>query len=225
MLEGSSEEMETSIETLQKTVSDYKVHIDQILALHNETVECFEEIQKLINVKNDQNPGLLPALQIPPAQFDFSKRLPSVLFIGSQNCGKSTLLNVFLQKPKLLPTHENPCTSRIVRLIYSSTNYVKLVDADMQELEMRTFKDKVPKNLVVLDSEDREDNEKLHKIVEVGLNHELLKCGIELIDSPGRNENEALDCVVEEFVEKGIVPLIVYIVDGRDQVRDKVGLF
>ncbi|KAK3712990.1 hypothetical protein QZH41_014112 [Actinostola sp. cb2023] len=41
-----------------------------------------------------------------------------------------------------------------------------------------------------------------------------------LIDSPGRNENEALDRVVEEFVHKGIVPLIVYVVDGNQHIRE-----
>ncbi|XP_031573993.1 uncharacterized protein LOC116307815 [Actinia tenebrosa] len=221
MAEANSEDLESSLETLQKTISEYKDHIEQISALHKETAQCFENIQNLINEENDQNPGLLPALQIP--QFDFTKRLPSVLFIGSHNCGKSTLINVFLRKHKLLPTEETPCTSRIVRVVYSSENYVKLVDADMNEVEKISFgkNAKVPNKFIVLQGSSREDSEALQHLVEVGIDHKLLECGVQLIDSPGRNENEALDRVVEEFIKEGVVPLIVYIVDGKNQLREK----
>lgn len=223
MAEASSEDLESSVEALQKTISDYKVHIEQISALHKETARCFEEIQNLINEENDQNPGLLPALKIP--QFDFSKRLPSVLFIGSHNCGKSTLINVFLRENKLLPTKETPCTSRIVRVVYSPDKYVRLMDADMNEVEKKSFGKggKVVEKFVVLEGSSREDSEMLQHIVEIGIDHKLLECGIQLIDSPGRHENKALDRVVEEFIDKGVVPLIVYIVDGNYQLRDKVG--
>ena len=50
----------------------------------------------------------------------------------------------------------------------------------------------------------------------------FLKSGIELIDSPGRNENDALDDVVDTFFEKGTTPLIVYIIDGNQQLRQSV---
>ena len=213
--------MAFAVQSLQKSVSDYKVHIAQIAAFHQETTDCFKEIQDLINTEQEQS-SLVPALQVP--QFDFKDRLPCVLFIGSQNCGKSTLLNAFLQKPKLLPVHENPCTSRIVRVAYSDTNYAKLLDTDMTELDSVGFNKRVPKRFVVLDSKDREDETQLNKIVEVGVTHELLECGIEVLDSPGRNENEALNRVVDEFVRKGIVPLIVYVVNGAQHIRENVGI-
>ena len=205
----------SSVETLQSTVEDYKVHIEQISYLHQETEECLKEIQDLINLEEEASISLQ---DIP--QFDFAQRLPSVLFIGSQNCGKSTLLNVFLGKPKLLPTHENPCTSRIVRIKYSDTNYVRVLDADGNELQRKLYRNRVPEKLVVLPNRDKVVE--LQYIVEVGLNHPLLECGIELIDSPGRNENDALDRVVEEFITKGIVPLIVFVVDGNLQIRTPV---
>ena len=56
------------------------------------------------------------------------------------------------------------------------------------------------------------------------MHHPFLKSGIELIDSPGRNENDALDDVVDEFFEKGTTPLVVYVIDGNEQLRQSVGI-
>ncbi|XP_031564664.1 dual serine/threonine and tyrosine protein kinase-like [Actinia tenebrosa] len=207
-------------ESLKKTVCDYKTHIAEIAALHRDTTRCLKEIQDLIKASRRTEPLFsLPALQVP--DFNFGNRLPCVLFIGTHNCGKTTLLNVFLGK-HILPTHETPCTARLVRMVYSSgnENYVTLVDSQGHKQETRTFKDKVPRKYIVLKDDERQDGEKLKTIVEVGVKDiKLLECGIELIDSPGRNENEALDLVVEEFLSKGVVPLIVYVVDGNNQLQ------
>lgn len=213
-------------ESLKKTVCDYKTHIAEITALQKDTTRCLEEIQDLIEASQRSEPLFsLPKLQVP--DFNVGKRLPCVLFIGTQNCGKTTLLNVFLGK-HILPTHENPCTARLVRMVHSSgnENYVTLVDSQGHKQETKTFKERVPKKYIVLKDDERQDGEKLQTIVEVGVKGiKLLECGIELIDSPGRNENEALNRVVEEFISKGIVPLIVYVVDGNNQLQQTVRIY
>ncbi|KAK3712989.1 hypothetical protein QZH41_014110, partial [Actinostola sp. cb2023] len=208
----------TKTASLQRAVCNYKSHIAQITDLRKETKKCLDEIQSIINLERKKELAEHAVLHIPDS--DLSNRLPSVLFIGSQNCGKSSLLNVFLRESNLLPTDETPCTSRIVRIVYSANNYTKTVDPKTNQARVKPFKRKVAKDLIVLKGDDRQDSDQLNVIVEVGLNHSLLECGIELIDSPGRNENEALDRVVEEFVQKGIVPLIVYVVDGNSHLRE-----
>ena len=210
-------------ESLKKTVCDYKTHIAEITTLQKDTTRCLEEIQGLIKASQRPEPLFsLPALQVP--DFNFGSRLPCVLFVGSQNCGKTTLLNVFLGR-HILPTHETPCTARLVRMVYSSghENYVTLVDSQDHRQETKTFRNSVPKKFIVLKDDERQDGEKLKTIVEVGVKDiKLLECGIELIDSPGRNENEALDRVTEEYLNKGVVPLIVYVVDGNNQLQQTV---
>jgi len=62
----------------------------------------------------------------------------------------------------------------------------------------------------------------LNAIVEVRLNHKLLRSGIELIDSPGKSESETLDKVLDDFLQKGTVPLFVYVIDGNYLLRDAV---
>lgn len=211
--------MAESTESLRKAVCSYKSHIEQITEIRRETIECLQEIQKMVKLEGRKELAKLKALQLPESEVN---KRPCILFIGSQNCGKSTLINVFLRKSSLLPTDETPCTSRIVRIVYNPTNQTKVEDPTTNVQRIKSFKNKVSQSIIVLQGEARNDNNQLKVIVEVGLNHPLLECGIELIDSPGRNENAALDQVVETFVEKGIVPLIVYVIDGNFHLREKV---
>ena len=81
---------------------------------------------------------------------------------------------------------------------------------------------KLPENFIVVPDEERENRSALDDIVEVGLKHELLSSGIELIDSPGKSESDVLDRVLDEFLMKGTVPLFVYVIDGRMHLRYSV---
>jgi len=80
----------------------------------------------------------------------------------------------------------------------------------------------IPQEYVVVCDDSREQSEQLKYIVEITWNHPFLKSCIELIDSPGRNKNNALDGVVDEFFEKGTTPLVVYVIDGNEQLRQTV---
>ena len=81
---------------------------------------------------------------------------------------------------------------------------------------------KLPEKLIVVSDEDRENRSALDAIVEVGLKHELLSSGIELIDSPGKSESDVLDTVLDDFLKKGTVPLFVYVIDGDMHLRHAV---
>ena len=153
------------------------------------------------------------------------KKRPSAVFISNRNCGKSSVLNELLGGP-YLPVHETPCTSRIVKISHSMReNTIRIVDTAGEEVQpMATFTKKVPKEYVVVCDDSREESEKLKYIVEITLNHPFLKSGIELIDSPGRNESDVFDDVEDEFFDKGTTPLVVYVIDGNEQMRPSVGI-
>ena len=208
--------------TLQKAVDDFGRFSVRIKSICDETVSCFQEIsQKIPFEATEGETDVLSTAELNEVQGAL-KKTPSVIFIGDRNCGKSSLLNELL-RGSFLPVHENPCTSRIVRIVYSEETFAKLITRDGKVLESKSdFKKAIPKKFAVLSDADREDPTKLKATVKVGLNHELLRSGIELIDSPGRNENEELDNVLDEFLKQGTVPLIVYIIDGNEGLRRTV---
>ena len=209
---------------LEKTVEEFRLYSEQALSLFKETVQCLEEMKTQAKLSEDAIAAMFSSTTIEDIQRAVNKR-PAVVFIGNRNCGKSAILNELLGG-SYLPVHETPCTSRIVKISYSpSCNTVRVVDKAGQETKpSTTFTKKVPKDYVVACDEGREHSEQLRWSVEVGLNHPFLKSGIELIDSPGRNENDALDDVVDSFFEKGTTPLVVYIIDGNEQLRPSVGI-
>ena len=208
--------------TLQKAIDDFGTFSDRVKSICDKTVSCFQEISQKIPVKDTESEAdVLSTAELNEVQGSL-KKTPSVIFIGDRNCGKTSLLNELLRS-SFLPVHENPCTSRIVRIVYSKETFAKLITRDGEVLESKSdFKKETLKKFAVLSDADREDPTKLKATVKVGLNHELLRSGIELIDSPGRNENEELDNVLDAFLEEGTVPLIVYIIDGSQGLRRTV---
>jgi len=152
------------------------------------------------------------------------QKSPSVFFIGQSNCGKSSIINELLRQTSL-PVNETPCTARIVRIKYAKQSYARLVGSNGKEVKkelLRGKSKKLPKQLIEVADEDRDNRSVVDAIVEVGLEHELLSSGIELIDSPGKSESDALDRVLDDFLEKGTVPLFVYVIDGNMRLRNAV---
>ena len=139
---------------------------------------------------------------------------PKVFFTGERNCGKSSIINELLRQSSL-PVFENPCTARIVRIKYAEQSYARLVGSGGREVkrELLTSK-KIPEKLIAVPDEERENKLALNAIVEVGMKHELLSSGTELIDSAGKSESDVLDTVLDDFLKKGTVPLFVYVIDG-----------
>ena len=211
-------------EKLERAVEEFRVYYERASSLFHETVQYLEEMKAEAKLSEDAITTLASSLNIEEMKEALKSR-SSVVFIGNRNCGKSSILNEVLGG-SFLPVHENPCTSRIVKISHSMReNTIRVVDKAGEEVQPPvTFTRKVPKKYVVVCDDSREQSERLKYIVEIALNHPILKSGIELIDSPGRNENDALDDVVDEFFEKGTTPLVVYVIDGNEQLRPSVGI-
>ena len=209
---------------LEKAVEEFRVYSERASSLFYETVQCLEEMKAESKLSEDAITALVSSLNMEEMK-EALKSKTSVVFIGNRNCGKSSILNEVLGG-SYLPVHENPCTSRIIKISHSmGENTIRVVDKAGEEVQpMVTFTRKVPMEYVVVCDDSREQSEELKSIVEIALNHPLLKSGIELIDSPGKNETDALDDVVDEFFEKGTTPLVVYVVDGNEQLRPSVGI-
>jgi hypothetical protein len=77
--------------------------------------------------------------------------------------------------------------------------------------------------LVNLSPADRENETLVESTVSVRINNDFLKSGVKVIDSPGRNENKVLDNMVIDHL-KTILPLIVYVIDGKNLLTTQVGL-
>ena len=199
--------------TLQQAVREFGTFSSDVSSICDETITCFREIKQTLKESGED---ILSTTALQDVQGILRKK-PAVIFIGDRNCGKSSLLNE-LFGGSYLPVHENPCTSRIVRIVYAEENYVDLITRKGSVIrdpasDVRSFRQNL-KRCAVLADEDKQNEEKLTCTVRVGLNHELLSSGVELIDSPGRNETDELDEILDAFLKEGTVPLIVYIIDG-----------
>lgn len=203
-----------SFSDLQEAIDEFKRYSDRTTSLYERTVTCIYEI--VASVPADKAEAMQSAILF-SKQEEVIRELqksPSVFFIGERNCGKSSILNELLEQSSL-PVHENPCTARIVRIKYAKQSYARLVGPDGREVKKEVFQGKrLPENFIVIKDEDRENGEALDTTVEVGLNHRLLRSGIELIDSPGRSESEVLDRVLNDFLNKDTMPLFVYVING-----------
>ena len=209
--------------SLQEAIEEFKCYNDRTTSLFERTSTCFQEIVKCIDIGSEEKDSetVIPFNQLDDVERELHKS-PSVFFIGERNCGKSSIINELLRQGSL-PVDENPCTARIVRIKYAEKSYASLVGSNGKEVKRESFTGKhLPKELIVVSDEDREDENKLNAIVEVGLNHKLLRSGIELIDSPGKSESETLDKVLDDFLQKGTVPLFVYVIDGNYLLRNAV---
>lgn len=213
-----------SFSALQEAIDEFKRYSDHSTSLYDRTVTCFQEIIESLPIdKAEAVQSAIPFSKQEEVKKELHKS-PSVFFIGEKNCGKSSILNELLRQTSL-PVDENPCTARIVRIKYAEQSYARLVGSDGNEVKREAFNGKrLPKELIVVSDEDRENEKALEEIVEVGLNHKLLRSGIELIDSPGKNESDALDRVLDDFLNKGSVPLFVYVINGDTRLTCSVSV-
>ena len=211
-----------SFSDLQEAIDEFKRYSDRSTSLYERTVSCLQEIVESIPAdKAEAVRSAIPFSKHEDVLRELQKS-PSVFFIGERNCGKSSIVNEVLRQSSL-PVHENPCTARIVRIKYAEQSYARVVGPDGREVIRKSFQGKrLPENLIVIKDEDRENEEALDATVEVGLNHSLLRSGIELIDSPGKSESEVLDRVLDDFLDKDTVPLFVYVINGDTRLTRSV---
>ena len=213
-------------QSLRDAIEEFKCYSDRTESLFKRTSTCFQDIVASIQVDDDkiESHSLIPFSKLEDVEKELQKS-PSVFFIGERNCGKSSIINELLRQTSL-PVNETPCTARIVRIKYAEQSYVRLVGSDGREVKKKLLTSKkLPKTFIVVPDEERENRSALDDIVEVGLKHELLSSGIELIDSPGKSESDVLDKVLDDFLMKGTVPLFVYVIDGSMHLRSSVSFY
>ncbi|XP_064633047.1 uncharacterized protein LOC135491242 [Lineus longissimus] len=141
----------------------------------------------------------------------------AIVVTGRTNSGKSSILNTIF-RTRILPVSENPCTARVVRLKYSERQYQRLISrhgTEVENVDVNTMKEIRDSSFIKMDDDARRNKESAAMVVEVGLKHELLQSGIEVLDSPGKSENPILDEVVDRLLQSGQIPLVVYVIDGR----------
>lgn len=148
------------------------------------------------------------------------KRSISMMVLGELKSGKSTVLNTLLGGKYVFPVATSTCTARICKLKFSEKPYYRILSSDLKEvIEEKSFisgKDLEP--VVNLPLEVRSNTVEISKVIEIGWNDEnLLKWGVELIDSPGLSENKELSKSAVEFAKAATV--IVYILDGSSDIR------
>lgn len=124
-----------------------------------------------------------------------------VAVLGEFSCGKSSLLNVLLDRIDLegkrtdgfLPTAISPTTPVLTSLVQSEEPYVRLtmddastVEADLDELKAYLCTPELRAKWS-WQSEDEKKNELCNHIseVQIGLDSPLLQHGVELLDTPG----------------------------------------
>jgi ribosome biogenesis GTPase A len=150
-------------------------------------------------------------------------QIPSIIFIGQTKSGKSSLINEILEAT-VVAVDQRPCTARLVQLEYTPDDKpcVMIVDKDGNIKEKRMLtKRYIPSEWINLPHEQRQKEEIITQKVIAQVKNPFLESGVQIIDSPGQDENPLLDKLVMGHLET-ILPLIVYVIDGRNLVTVKV---
>jgi len=118
-----------------------------------------------------------------------------LLVLGDMKRGKSTFLNALLGE-NLLPSDVNPCTALLTILKYGPEKNVTIHFNDgkpAQRIDFATFKHRYtidPEEAKQLEQKQQQAFPDVsHAVVEYPL--EILKKGVEIVDSPGLNDTEA----------------------------------
>ncbi|XP_070553781.1 dual serine/threonine and tyrosine protein kinase-like [Ptychodera flava] len=213
--------MEDQLEDVCKT---YRERVERLFGLIEETHRLEEEIK----IRLDLPPS---TRLISESDEKFIREALSqtvvIPVIGERNSGKSSLINEILHC-NLVPVEDTGSTSRIVRIKYSAEPYIQVVQRDghakagtHRKLDIAVSEncyDEVLRDLAVLRGDERHDETLVSETVEVGINHPVLECGVEFLDSPGRNENQMLNQVVDKMT-KNTIPILIYVIDGNMLLR------
>lgn len=146
---------------------------------------------------------------------------PAIAIIGQVKAAKSTFVNVLLRKNVVLQAFER-CTARLTRLTYSPTNFLEIIDIDGKILKTEKLKNStIPAKYLQLTENDRYNPLETGKQVRAGIKSDFLKHGIDIIDSPGLSENTILTNLSKDMI-RSILPVMIYVIDGRTSVKQTV---
>lgn len=129
------------------------------------------------------------------ASKNLSQGVFRLLVLGDMKRGKSTFLNALIGE-NLLPSDVNPCTALLTILKYGNEKRVTIHFNDgklPQQIDFPEFKQRytiAPEEAKELEQKKQQAFPDVsHAVVEYPL--ELLKKGVEIVDSPGLNDTEA----------------------------------
>ncbi|XP_070553797.1 dual serine/threonine and tyrosine protein kinase-like [Ptychodera flava] len=189
--------------------------------LHAKTIEFYENVTRIHGADTVASALLSP--EDSTRVDDLIRQRPCVIVLGEKNCGKSSLINQLLGgTQKVVPSRDTPCTSRLVRIKYSSDPYSRLLDKHGNQCEIKHCSKLYHiKKWIQLDADRRHDREEISLFVEVALDNDLLKSGLEIIDFPGFGENIELDHMIFDMLKREpLLPLFIYVIDGNQGVRN-----
>ncbi|KOR31252.1 hypothetical protein TI04_01835 [Achromatium sp. WMS2] len=158
--------------------------------------EYIEQINAIINQANNTiSSGKLPLdreiqdLQI--ARDSLIQARFKLMVLGDMKRGKSTLLNAILGKD-ILPSDVNPCTALLTIIKYGPQEQIRVVfkDGRTQNMAFSEFKKRytIPPEEAKRIEETKQDAFPNIKYAELEYPLEILKNGVEIIDSPGLND-------------------------------------
>ncbi|XP_074643235.1 uncharacterized protein LOC141900306 [Tubulanus polymorphus] len=209
-----------TLETALKRNSEYKEMLYKLLDDTDKQCYKLSEILSSGQMQNLQS-FLFSTEEHQDCEYHLKKE-HLIMVMGQVNSGKTSLINEILGKG-YLPTSELPCTARIVRIKYNKEPYVRLLD-NGKLLEEQKLNKKVLHKFIDLEDVERNDLSEVSHVVEVGLDCELLRRGLQIMDSPGLSENDVLNERIE-MLSKEDLQLMIYVIDGNRSLNEKDRVF
>ena len=121
-----------------------------------------------------------------------------VLVLGEFSRGKSTLINAMLSEP-VLPAKIAPCTAVITRLCFGERKRARLIyrDGRVEEIDLVLMPDELKRRITIA-----EGTKSTIEVCEIYYPLDLLRNGVELVDSPGLNESDVHTDITKAFFDR-----------------------
>ena len=153
-------------------------------------MDCYRQLYMLRAAINAVNPEDEEIKRIDGMLENLKSRQYIVGVVGEFNRGKSSLINALLGS-NILPADIIPTTATVNRVIYSDSEYVRIVmrDGHIEEnIPISELKSRVTKI-----TKDSESAAELVKEAVIGYPTVLCQNNVSILDTPGLNESPAMD--------------------------------
>jgi predicted house-cleaning noncanonical NTP pyrophosphatase (MazG superfamily) len=145
-----------------------------------------------------------------------------ILLLGEMKRGKSTILNALLGEDDILPTDVTPCTALLTTIKYGKSKKVtiRFKDGNEKVISFEQFKQDYtidPKESAKLQEENTIAFPNVDEAV-VEYDSDILKKGVEFIDSPGLNESIYRDPITLNHIKN--CQAILFVLNAVEQFSD-----